>query len=820
MHTRGLAAGSTSFCVLAGTPLVLWLAVAAGSEPSARRSEASALEAERALAATLEEHRPRPEGAEVVLGPAAARIDARGLHATTSGPEIGIALARLGRPGAMSSIAPSEAPRTHGAEVRLERAPGVTEWWRSLPSGLEHGVTLEARPVGEGPLRLELSVGAGVRVEPTDEPDALVLEDGDRGAPLARYAGLVVLDAGGARVPARLVAMGARIGIEVDDEDARYPLVVDPVVNLVTPPEAMLALTGAGMGPHPLAISAAGDLVLVGCPSASLGGGLPGGIRVFERSGTTWTEAAPIVPSASGGGLGRRVAISADGMRAAAASDFEVAVYARSGATWTFEATIPIMNPAMARNHDLALDPTGTRLLVGQPMGGLPAGAMFLRSGTTWGADAAWPFSGATSAGSTWVAFSPDGLRAAVAPQGSPPQTYARSGTTWTAEGAVPVGGGGLAYGIALSRDRAFFAQNMYLRVGAAWTAASALPPCGAPTGGLSTSEDGSSVANNACVYAASTPGSTSYAAIDMVTRSEWRVVSRDGTRVATYESGATPDSGTLIIHRLQPSLAEGAACIADSECLLGRCSSSICCGACGVVSGGACSPAASGTECRASATSLGGCDRAEVCDGIATSCPADAFANEGDPCTPPLLGCATPGVCSPDRPGEPGARLNCLGTGVASAGTVCRGVAGLCDAEETCNGTSNACPPDTFLSGVECRAASGACDSPEVCLGTSSACPPDAVESAGMACRVSLDLSCDPTETCDGTSTSCPADVNTCAPGPDAPSGVDGGTTGGPPPSAASGCSCRMERRAPAGAIGLPMLLLLGVARRRARRG
>ena len=75
MHTRGLAAGSTSFCVLAGTPLVLWLAVAAGSEPSARRSEASALAAKTS-------HRDEPLDASEsvaswVLSPISARKTAK-----------------------------------------------------------------------------------------------------------------------------------------------------------------------------------------------------------------------------------------------------------------------------------------------------------------------------------------------------------------------------------------------------------------------------------------------------------------------------------------------------------------------------------------------------------------------------------------------------------------------------------------------------------------------------------------------------------------------------------------------------------------------
>jgi hypothetical protein len=76
------------------------------------------------------------------------------------------------------------------------------------------------------------------------------------------------------------------------------------------------------------------------------------------------------------------------------------------------------------------------------------------------------------------------------------------------------------------------------------------------------------------------------------------------------------------------------------------------------------------GFVCRASA---GACDAAEVCDGVAWTCPTDR---------------------------------------AATAGTVCRpAAAGGCDVAESCNGTAFTCPSDAFrASGTECRASSGPC--------------------------------------------------------------------------------------------------------------
>jgi hypothetical protein len=60
---------------------------------------------------------------------------------------------------------------------------------------------------------------------------------------------------------------------------------------------------------------------------------------------------------------------------------------------------------------------------------------------------------------------------------------------------------------------------------------------------------------------------------------------------------------------------------------------------------------------------------------------------------------------------------------------TSCRAPAGVCDAEETCTGSSATCPPDAFEPNTtECRASSGpVCDPAEFCTGSSDDCPPDA---------------------------------------------------------------------------------------------
>jgi hypothetical protein len=114
---------------------------------------------------------------------------------------------------------------------------------------------------------------------------------------------------------------------------------------------------------------------------------------------------------------------------------------------------------------------------------------------------------------------------------------------------------------------------------------------------------------------------------------------------------------------------------------------------------------------------STGGCDPAEVCNGLTGACPNDALA--------PL-------------------------------GTTCRAAAGVCDAAETCSGSSAACPPDVKVPvGTTCRASAGPCDVAEACDGTGNTCPADVLASQGTVCAPAG--SCQNPGVCSGLAVTCP---------------------------------------------------------------
>jgi RHS repeat-associated protein len=201
-----------------------------------------------------------------------------------------------------------------------------------------------------------------------------------------------------------------------------------------------------------------------------------------------------------------------------------------------------------------------------------------------------------------------------------------------------------------------------------------------------------------------------------------------------------------------------GVACTSNSQCVSGFCVSGVCCdtacnggcGACNLAGKvGTCSPAASGTVCRASA---GTCDVAEACSGAALTCPVDGFQPSTTVCRASAGTCDVAEKCS-------GTSASCPADGLAASGTVCRVSAGTCDGAESCNGTSASCPADGFQpSTTVCRASAGACDVAEKCSGTSASCPADGLAASGTVCRASAGT-CDVAETCSGTSVSCPAD-------------------------------------------------------------
>ena len=178
--------------------------------------------------------------------------------------------------------------------------------------------------------------------------------------------------------------------------------------------------------------------------------------------------------------------------------------------------------------------------------------------------------------------------------------------------------------------------------------------------------------------------------------------------------------------------LANGAACSCSGQCNSGQCVDGVCCN----------------TACN-----NGPCAGCNV-PGLAGTCSPKAA---GAVCRAAAGGCDVAETCN-------GTSTACPADSFMAANTTCRAAAGTCDVAETCSGTSPLCPADSFVAaGTECRAAAGPCDVAETCTGAAAVCPADAKRPSTYVCRAAVGV-CDAAELCDGTSDACPADAKVAA--------------------------------------------------------
>jgi hypothetical protein len=133
----------------------------------------------------------------------------------------------FGRAGRMESVGPAT-PEASGARVTYRR-DGFCEWYENTVKGLEQGFTIERKPKGEGPLRITGDFPAALRPE-VREDGAIDFID-PHGVQVLRYGELHVWDARGAELEAELLVVGTTLSIAIDDHDATYPLLVDPVIT-------------------------------------------------------------------------------------------------------------------------------------------------------------------------------------------------------------------------------------------------------------------------------------------------------------------------------------------------------------------------------------------------------------------------------------------------------------------------------------------------------------------------------------------------------------------------------------------------------------
>jgi hypothetical protein len=299
--------------------------------------------------------------------------------------------------------------KARGNRIDYQRAwPPITEWYVNKPSGLEQGFTIETPPGtrSEGArLRLALELTGDLSAELTEGNQAIALKKANGKLALS-YSDLHAYDAQGRELPSRMRAGEGLVILEVDDEQAVYPVTIDPTFQQQA--QLTSACDGAAGDLFGHSVAFYWDTAVVGVPFDDVTtNGITkfdqGSAYVFFRSGTTWTRQAQLTANsnlaATGDQFGHSVAIYWDTIVVGAPepiSDSGSAyVFVRSGsgsgATWgqPFELIASQRGTGDRFGHSVAINRDRT-IVVGAPRQDINSVAdqgaafVFVPNGTMW----------------------------------------------------------------------------------------------------------------------------------------------------------------------------------------------------------------------------------------------------------------------------------------------------------------------------------------------------------------------------------------------------------------------------------------------------
>ncbi|MCM3870977.1 MAG: DUF4214 domain-containing protein, partial [Pyrinomonadaceae bacterium] len=159
-------------------------------------------------------------------------------------------------------------------------------------AGIEQGFTINQRPIDASSQNLQLiiSVSGDLTASVNNSGSEIKLTN-TNGKQTLTYGQLSAVDANSRRLPAYLEsrAEGREIVLSVDDREATYPIVIDPIT--ASEQARLSAILFDNGGRFGFSVAIQGDLAIVGAPTTDL---TPlnvdtGRAYVFVRSGSTWT---------------------------------------------------------------------------------------------------------------------------------------------------------------------------------------------------------------------------------------------------------------------------------------------------------------------------------------------------------------------------------------------------------------------------------------------------------------------------------------------------------------------------------------------------
>jgi len=390
------------FCIL---PFLLTLCWCSGAFGQAGRTTMASLPAtaQSNISAAVAQGNPdyyaRAVGADLVAENPTQKMRAyfgtSGVQVRTAGAVWKVALRSYGYGDALTAV-PKATPSASLNRVEYRRGP-VTEWYVNGPIGLEQGFSIQEPPQGDGHLlTVALALAGDLRAAVNDGKSSLQLSNRYGKAEL-QYAGLAAHDASGRELPAGLSIRGELLLLQVDDREARYPVVIDPVVQLAK----LTASGGQEFDELGFSVAASGDTVVVGAPGVS-GGANEGAVYVFVKPAKGWanmTQTAKLTATdeASSTELGYSVAISGDTI-VAGAPDSNLGpgaayVFVEPSGGWKNKTQTAKLTASDGQNHDgfgTAVAISGKTVAVGSPYASIGSNSeqgaayVFVSSGSKW----------------------------------------------------------------------------------------------------------------------------------------------------------------------------------------------------------------------------------------------------------------------------------------------------------------------------------------------------------------------------------------------------------------------------------------------------
>ncbi len=373
----------------------------------------------------------------------------------------------------LSDIKADTAPIIAGGRVEYRRG-NLTEWYLNGPLGVEQGFTLTAPPASGDAFALTVATGGNATPRLDGGDVTLTLPDGEEWT----YGHLLVTDATGRQLPARMDVERETIAIHTDLAGAVYPVTVDPLVQQ----KRLTASDGADSDFFGTAVAMSGDgtRVIVGAYFKGVGVNSRQG-EAYVYSGTNYATEKKLTASdgATDDYFGGAVAISTDGTRVVVGAYFmNVGMNPRQGAAYVYSGTNYATEKKLTASDGMADDNfgrtvgmsgDGTRVITGAPSSFFQTnsqGAAYIYNGVNYATEKKLVASdhAAGDAFGTAVAMSGDGTKVivgAIGKQvgGNPQQgaAYIYSGTNYVTEQRLSESDGliGDAFGnaVAISAD-------------------------------------------------------------------------------------------------------------------------------------------------------------------------------------------------------------------------------------------------------------------------------------------------------------------------------------------------------------------------------